>query len=71
MGSYMRTANESQGGMMMDWETKRVFADWDNDVNAEMRRLIKNGVPPYDAVDRARENVSRRRQENGDTVKGQ
>lgn len=34
---------------------------WDIEVDAEMARLIEEGVPPFDAAGRARDIVSRRR----------
>lgn len=37
---------------------------WDNEVEAEAVELIESGTPPYDAIDRARNIVSRRRREN-------
>ena len=52
----------------MNRETERVIREWRNEVEDEMRRLIERGVPPFDAADRARKNVSSRRaaQENPD-----
>lgn len=35
-----------------------------NDVEVEMERLIKIGVPPYDAAIQARQRVSARRRES-------
>ena len=45
----------------MDYETERVVHEWGREVQAEMRRLIRDGMPPMDAAGRARDNVSRRR----------
>lgn len=45
----------------MDFRTQRVIDQWDEEVGAEMRRLIQHGTPPMDAASQARENVSRRR----------
>lgn len=43
---------------MLDLDTVKVINDWDKEVNAEMRRLILEGVPPYYAANRARQIVS-------------
>lgn len=45
----------------MDYETEKVIKEWDEEVAAEMRKLIREGSPPMDAAGKARENVSRRR----------
>lgn len=34
---------------------------WDVEVDTEAAELIRRGVPPYDAIEQARNNVSRRR----------
>lgn len=40
---------------------KRAMDEWGYEVDAEAERLIKRGVPPWRAVELARDNVSRRR----------
>jgi hypothetical protein len=46
---------------MSDFETeKRKF---ENEVESEAARLVRDGTPPYDAIGRARDIVSSRRQE--------
>lgn len=35
--------------------------DWNFEVEQEAERLIRRGVPPYDAIDQARNAVSKRR----------
>lgn len=45
----------------MDYETQKVIKEWDEEVAAEMRKLIREGTPPIDAAGKARDNVSRRR----------
>ena len=40
----------------------RAMHDWDWEVQAEATRLIEAGVPPYNALEQAHNNVSRRRQ---------
>ncbi len=47
----------------MNYETRQVLREWDNEVETEMRRLIERGTPPYEAIDKARDIVSRRRSE--------
>jgi hypothetical protein len=46
----------------MDYETRKVLEEWDRDVEAELRKLVHRGVPPYEAIERARKAVTRRRQ---------
>jgi hypothetical protein len=46
----------------MNYELKDAIKKWDADVEAEAVKLIQNGVPPYDAMERARNTISRRRQ---------
>lgn len=43
--------------------TQKAIEDWDNEVDLEMEKLIREGTPPLDACDIARNNVSRRRME--------
>jgi hypothetical protein len=38
-----------------------VIRSWEIEVESEAERLINEGVPPYDAVEQARDIVSRRR----------
>lgn len=45
----------------MDILTRQTVKDWEKEVNAVMRELIEAGVPPWDAIDKARDIVSRRR----------
>ena len=45
----------------MNAATERAIRDWNNEVEEEMQKLICRGVPPFDAVDQARKNVSNRR----------
>jgi hypothetical protein len=42
-------------------ELQRAMRQWDEDVEEEAVRLVKQGVPPYEAVGQARQIVSRRR----------
>lgn len=39
----------------------RAMREWGYEVEAEAERLIKRGVPPWTAIERARDNVSRKR----------
>ncbi len=40
---------------------KSAVISWEIEVEHEAARLVKQGVPPWDAIEQARENVSRRR----------
>lgn len=39
---------------------------WNAEVDAEAARLVRKGVPPFDAIEKAREIVSRRRKDAPD-----
>lgn len=41
----------------------RAKRDWDVEVDAEAARLIRIGYPPWDAVEQAVKNISKRRRE--------
>ncbi len=43
-------------------------AQWDREVDDEAARLVREGVPPHDAMKRATANVSGRRRSAGSTV---
>ena len=45
----------------MDHDVQEATHKWNREVNEEIVRLIEQGVPPFDAADKARDNVSRRR----------
>jgi hypothetical protein len=47
----------------MNSRLRNAIADWDAEVETEAIRLIERGTPPYDAVERARNIVERRRRE--------
>lgn len=49
---------------MLDHETLQVIKKWDEEINTEMRKFINNGVPPYEAAEKARLIVSTRRSNN-------
>jgi hypothetical protein len=40
---------------------REAIRSWDMDVEAEAERLIKGGTPPYDAIERAKQIIIRRR----------
>jgi hypothetical protein len=42
---------------------------WDVEVEAEAERLIREGTPPYDAIEKAKQIVSIRRR-RGEALKG-
>lgn len=42
---------------------------WDIEVDAEAARLVRLGVPPYDAISQARQRVEQRRREQADLRK--
>jgi len=42
-------------------EAKR---EWESEVDTEAARLVKQGIPPFDALEQARRNVSMRRSGN-------
>jgi hypothetical protein len=46
---------------MMHYKTRDAIREWDLDVDLETARLIREGTPPYDAVEQAKKIVSRRR----------
>lgn len=46
---------------MSDFERAR--RDWDLEVDREAAKLVEEGVPPFDAIERARNTVTRRRRE--------
>lgn len=49
---------------MLDFQAeKRMF---ESDVECEAARLVRRGVPPFDAITQARDLVSRRRREQAD-----
>lgn len=41
----------------------RVVRDWENEVDEVAARLVEDGVPPFQAMQRAREIVRERRQQ--------
>lgn len=45
---------------------KDEWKKWDREIDAEASRLIRNGVSPHDAVEKARETVSRKRRKAND-----
>ena len=45
----------------MEFRLRHAISAWDAEVTEESIRLIETGVPPYDAMERARNIVSRRR----------
>ena len=45
----------------MRWDFDSERRAWNSEVDAEAARLIRAGVPPYDAVQRARDIVSESR----------
>jgi hypothetical protein len=47
----------------MNRRLEEAIADWDREVEAEAVKLIKSGTPPFDAMERARKTVERRRQQ--------
>ena len=47
----------------MNSALQQAIREWDAEVDREAIRLIKAGVPPFDAVERARKIVERRRQQ--------
>ncbi len=49
-------------------EFQRESEAWTDEVNAEAARLVRQGVPPFDAIIRARDIVSRRRAEKARRV---
>lgn len=44
-------------------DLQSAIRDWDSDVQSEAERLIRLGVPPYDAAVQARQRVDQRRRE--------
>jgi hypothetical protein len=44
--------------------------NWDIEVEAEAVELIESGTPPYDAIDQARNIVSRRRRQRRASEEG-
>lgn len=46
---------------MSGYATRRAVEEWDREIDEETARLIEDGVPPFNAAERARDNVSRRR----------
>ena len=42
---------------------KDAIRRWDNEVEDEAMRLIERGTPPYEAIQQARDIVSRKRRE--------
>ena len=42
-------------------EAQRAIDSWNQEVDAEMARLIERGVPPHDATKRAQKHVSDKR----------
>lgn len=51
---------------MIDYATKDAIRAWDSEVNAEMRRLIESGTPPFAAITKAQRIVSERRARNAE-----
>ncbi len=47
----------------MNHALQQAIREWDAEVDRETIRLIKAGVPPYDAVVRARKIVEHRREQ--------
>lgn len=39
----------------------KVFGEWESEVDAETRRLVEAGVPPWQAAGQAAKNVQRNR----------
>ncbi len=48
---------------------KNASDEWNREVDAEAARLVEEGTPPYEAVKRATEAVSRRRRQQRDKTK--
>lgn len=46
---------------MLSYEVLSAMKEWDIEVSAETARLIRSGVPPYDAPAKAVEIVTERR----------
>jgi hypothetical protein len=45
----------------MSTYTQKAIREWDGEVDAEVARLIRAGVPPYQAARQAVENISAKR----------
>ena len=45
----------------MNFGLMEAIRDWNFEVEQEAARLIRCGIPPYDAMEQAREIVSKRR----------
>ena len=45
----------------MQPEAQRAIDSWNQEVDAEMARLIERGVPPHEAANRAQKHVSDKR----------
>lgn len=45
----------------MNHEVKEATREWEQEVDRETVKLIREGIAPYDAVERARRIVERRR----------
>jgi hypothetical protein len=45
----------------MTHDLESAIADWNAEVDREAAKMIREGVPPFDAVQRARDLVQRRR----------
>jgi hypothetical protein len=54
----------------MNSEVQREIRRWDNEVDAEAAKLIRRGVPPYQAVEQAVKNISQRRAQEAEGTKG-
>jgi hypothetical protein len=53
---------------MLSREVLSAMGEWDIEVSSETARLIRSGIPPYEAASKAVEIVTRRRKKAAETL---